>query len=148
MGYQKCVCYILFADCKGERPPLPVSCDFRIFPLYCPVMDNPISDKERLLLNHLRKRLEERCGNRLEQFVLFGSRARGDADENSDLDILIVINKLTSKEKSDLLDEAFDMALAEEIPLSPLIVSSDWFETLKKRERRLVLDIEKEGISL
>lgn len=49
---------------------------------------------ERLstILNDLRQALEGIYGERLEQAILYGSQARGDAQLGSDIDVLIVLN--------------------------------------------------------
>src|SRR5206468_3861712 len=49
---------------------------------------------ERLItiLNELRQSLETIYGERLEQVILFGSQARGDAQFGSDIDVLIVLS--------------------------------------------------------
>ncbi len=43
------------------------------------------------VLHELRRRMEELYGDRLERVILFGSRARGDADPDSDIDVLVVL---------------------------------------------------------
>ncbi|MCH9019075.1 MAG: nucleotidyltransferase domain-containing protein [Proteobacteria bacterium] len=43
------------------------------------------------ILREFRRRLEEIYGPRLLRLVLFGSQARGDADPDSDIDVLIVL---------------------------------------------------------
>jgi predicted nucleotidyltransferase len=44
------------------------------------------------VLIRFRLRLEEASGDRLERVVLFGSRARGDAIEDSDYDVAVFLN--------------------------------------------------------
>ncbi|MBI3710736.1 MAG: nucleotidyltransferase domain-containing protein [Proteobacteria bacterium] len=44
------------------------------------------------ILADLRSRLAAAYGPRLEQVVLFGSRARGDARPDSDIDVMIVLS--------------------------------------------------------
>ena len=51
-------------------------------------MDRPLD----IILREYRRRLKEICGPRLIRLVLFGSRARGDADPDSDIDVLIVLS--------------------------------------------------------
>ena len=48
--------------------------------------------------------LRERLGDRVKEIILFGSRARGEANSNSDWDILIVVagSKLKRKERLDI----------------------------------------------
>lgn len=44
-----------------------------------------------LVLAALRRGLEEIYGDRLVRLVLYGSRARGDAEPDSDIDVLVVL---------------------------------------------------------
>jgi len=43
------------------------------------------------ILSELKGRLAEHYGERLAKVVLFGSQARGDAAEDSDIDVLVVL---------------------------------------------------------
>lgn len=43
------------------------------------------------LLNDIRSRLGETHGQRLRGVVLYGSEARGEADEDSDVDVLVLL---------------------------------------------------------
>jgi predicted nucleotidyltransferase len=44
------------------------------------------------VLGDLRSRLESLYGARLERLILFGSQARGDAEPDSDIDVMIVLS--------------------------------------------------------
>jgi uncharacterized protein len=50
-----------------------------------------MSEQLQKILAELRARLEELYGERLERLVLFGSQARGDAEPDSDIDVLVVL---------------------------------------------------------
>jgi predicted nucleotidyltransferase len=47
------------------------------------------------ILKRFRTALNEMYGDRLERVVLFGSRARGDADEESDYDIAVFLRDMS-----------------------------------------------------
>ena len=47
------------------------------------------------------ERLRSRFGSRLHGIVLFGSWARGEAHEDSDVDVLVLVDRLTSIEAWD-----------------------------------------------
>ena len=49
-----------------------------------------LADRERKSLARFLERLEAECGDRVQRVVLFGSRARGDHDAESDVDLLKV----------------------------------------------------------
>lgn len=48
--------------------------------------------------------LRQRLGSRVRQILLFGSRARGDAREGSDYDMLVIVDRRTPEIRSIILD--------------------------------------------
>jgi predicted nucleotidyltransferase len=49
------------------------------------------------ILKRLRAALDEMYGDRLERVVLFGSRARGDAHEDSDYDVAVFLRDMADR---------------------------------------------------
>jgi len=92
--------------------------------------------------------LEALLGDRLVRMVLFGSLARGDYNDESDMDVAIIIRGLTRELKHQILDKVAEVELNHLTPVSLLILSEEEFNRLKKRERRIALDIEREGVLL
>lgn len=82
------------------------------------------------------------------RLILFGSRARGDFEPKSDIDLAIIVPGLNRKMKNEMLERVAEIELRYLTPLSILVISKEDFESLKKRERRIALDIESEGIPL
>lgn len=107
-----------------------------------------LSHSEKKILGDFKKALLEKFGDRVVDVRLFGSRARGAGDDESDLDVLVLIENPTRAEKNHILDTACDMWLASDIMLSPLVMSREHFQMLIDRERLLAREIQKEGISL
>lgn len=105
------------------------------------------SSAEKMLLKELKDSLDDYPGHGA-RFILFGSRARGDYDNESDIDIAIIVPGLTRDLKNEILNKVTDIELKYLTPLSTLVISEEDFGLLKKRERRIALDIEREGIPL
>jgi len=105
-------------------------------------------NKDLPILRGLKKTLKDLLGDQLVNMVLFGSRARGDFNEESDIDVAIIVRGLTSKLKNKILDEVAQLELEHDMPISVLVFSEEDFNHLKSRERRIALDIEREGIPL
>lgn len=64
-------------------------------------------------------------GERLRRVVLFGSFARGDADDDSDVDLLVVLNRVDDewKEFDRLLDLTWERVLSSGRAISPYPVT-------------------------
>ena len=56
------------------------------------------------LLKEFAAELRQRLGSRVRRILLFGSRARGDAREGSDYDMLVVVDHRTPEVRSVILD--------------------------------------------
>jgi predicted nucleotidyltransferase len=105
-------------------------------------------DSRPAILRDLKASLKSFLGEQLVSIVLFGSMARGDYHDASDIDVAIIVRGLTRRLKGRILDEVAELELEHHTPLSALVFSEEEFNHLKKRERRIALDIEREGISL
>lgn len=86
----------------------------------------------------------------MNEVVLFGSQARGDAHEESDVDVLIVIDDLSEQERLAVLDLNFalDAAADDWLGLTPLVYSSEQAARMRAGGRRLFRDIDREGLRL
>lgn len=100
------------------------------------------------VLKELKHGMESQLGDRLVKMVVFGSRARGDFDVESDIDIAIIVRGLSRELKYQILDAVAELETQFFVPLSVIVFSEDEFKQLKKRERRIALDIEREGVAL
>jgi predicted nucleotidyltransferase len=105
----------------------------------------------RRTLSEYRRLLEARFGERLVAVTLFGSRARGDAGEDSDADVSVVVRGLSEDEQAAAIDLAFDAWRRTDCQgplLSPLVWSEVEREARRRAERRIALDIDTEGVPL
>ena len=92
-----------------------------------------------------------RFGGRVSEIVLFGSHARGDANEDSDVDVLVAIDGLSEAERIEVIDLAYgvDRALDDDwVGLSVLAYPSARAVQMREGGRRLFRDIDREGQSL
>ena len=87
-------------------------------------------------------------GDRLVLLVLYGSRARGDYERSSDVDVAVIVRDLDRKLKLQILQAVAEIELEHLVPLSTLVMSEDSYTDLLRRERRIALDIQREGVPL
>ena len=57
-----------------------------------------LSDQDRDLLRRFEARVRDALPGRVERVVAFGSRARGDHDEDSDLDVAVFVRELSRED--------------------------------------------------
>ena len=104
------------------------------------------------IINEFTKSVNNLLGKRVKKIVLYGSYARGDFNESSDIDIMILTD-LTDDEISEyrkkIINIAYDIEYDNdfEFHLSPLLKNLDkynyWLEALP-----FYMNVEKEGVVL
>ncbi len=93
--------------------------------------------------------LRQRFGERLVSVRLFGSYARGEATADSDVDCLILLDRVDRADDRAVTDLAADlMWQIGGVVISPRTMSAADFEAWKARERLTPLEIERDGVAL
>jgi predicted nucleotidyltransferase len=102
-------------------------------------------NNKQLMLKMVADRIKEK--DPLAQVILFGSRARNDANIHSDWDILILLNQniVSRKTQKEYRDSLYDLELETGEPISTLIFSKkEWEE--KHKSTPLYINVIKDGI--
>ncbi len=82
----------------------------------------------------------------LVDFRVFGSRARGDADEYSDMDVFIEVDQLDRGLKERIMDISWEVGFENFMVIAPLIFSRDELENSPLRSSPIVKAITTEGV--
>ncbi len=87
---------------------------------------------QKRLLNEIKARLHSAHGNRLRGLVLYGSEARGDAGADSDIDLLVLLDKVSDygRDLDTNLRALYPLALETGRPISAKPVSAEQYETV------------------
>ncbi len=94
-------------------------------------------------------RLRGRYGSRVVEVRLFGSQARGEARDDSDVDVLVLLDRVETDDDRAITDMATDLIWEMHgVVIEPLVMSAAEFARWLASERRTPLEIEKEGIRL
>lgn len=78
---------------------------------------------------------------------VFGSRARGDAAPDSDLDVFVVVEHATSAVEKYISDCAWEAGFARDVVIVPVVVGKDRIEGPLK-ESVFILNVYREGIEI
>jgi len=107
----------------------------------------PLAPNQRQALAELRRRLLDEFD--VEGMILYGSVARGQADEESDLDLLILTaHSLTRPARHEITDVVFEVNLRYGTNFSTLVVDRCSWETGAVAILPLRDEILKDGIPL
>jgi predicted nucleotidyltransferase len=87
-----------------------------------------ITPEQLAALREIKQRL--RAMDEVKALVLYGSVARGQADEESDVDLLVVTNRpLTRLERHEITNVVFEVNLEHGTNVSTLVVDADSWDT-------------------
>ena len=105
-----------------------------------------MSDKIEIL-NHLKRNLQKVLGNKIQKVILFGSWIRNEENEYSDIDVLIVSDKILSwREKNLIRDVCFDLSVDYEILVDSKIISQEEIENKFWGKHPLITDALEKGV--
>lgn len=99
------------------------------------------------VLRELKEGLEAIYGPRLKGLYLFGSRARGEAEEDSDIDVAVVLEDYESAgaETDRCAEFLNDLCLRRECVIAMVpIREADWLE----RQTPLLMNVRREGVAI
>jgi len=109
-----------------------------------------LSPLEQELCRTFAARARACCGKHLQDVRVFGSRARGAARRDSDLDVWVLLDEAPRERCDEITDLATDLTLERGLPfaVAPLIMSQRRYQELRDRERLIVTELERDGIPL
>ncbi len=96
------------------------------------------------ILQHIKKKLKERYGDGIRKVILYGSYARGDEREDSDVDVMVVISDdLNPREVEDYIEPILgDIFVEDALLISLMAVNESEFNS----PYDVMVNARKEGI--
>jgi predicted nucleotidyltransferase len=103
---------------------------------------------ERKALERFLIRLQTRYPGRIFQAILFGSKARGASQSESDIDILLVTDADDWRFRHALSDIASDVSLEYDVLISPRIIERERWDQMAREGFSLYQNVTREGLLL
>lgn len=106
-----------------------------------------MNDLEKLVLDRFRTLLRERL--HVIEIILFGSRARGDADAFSDMDVVVILEGEADDHSKDVVSDcAWEAGFESGIVVVPIVFSRTEWETDSSRHSLLGKAVAQEGLAV
>ena len=102
--------------------------------------------REKSIVEELAEKLS--ANRRIVRIVAFGSRVRGDFRVDSDLDLLIVVDRKDRAVKDFIVTLIYDYELATDVSFSPTVLSLHELEVNRKMGSPFLQSIDAEGMIL
>ncbi len=102
--------------------------------------------KKNEALEQFIRQVKEKHGDKIEKIILFGSLARGEATEESDIDILVITSGNRFEMQMNLSEIAVDILLDTGEYISAKAVSTEEYSFMEKIKTGFYQNIAKEGV--
>ena len=105
-----------------------------------------LTPNDRTAVSEYIECVQERFPDRVLAVTLFGSKARGDADAHSDIDLLLISSReLYWKDEKAVVEALFDIGMDYDVIFSPLFVSSEEWEGALFKKSPIYKEIIRDG---
>lgn len=106
-----------------------------------------MNNTEKIVIEKFKTLLSKRVG--FHKLILFGSRARGDADPDSDLDVLVVLeSQPTDSDRELISDCAWEAGFEYGIVIVPIVFARREWEEGPERYSLLSQAVQADGIPI
>ncbi len=107
-----------------------------------------LTHKERQAATAFVDKVRQRFDGQLLSAILFGSRARGEAESDSDMDVLIVMSSADLETRKEVRHLAVEVWLEHGIYVSTRVWGQDHWRKLAELQTLLYQNIRRDGIDL
>ncbi len=101
-------------------------------------------EKELKIVEKFKQLVSQRV--KVHEVRVFGSRARGDAAEDSDLDVLVVVDQLDHATEKYISDCAWEAGFPSDIVIMPVAITLDTLKNSPLRESVFIRTVYREGV--
>lgn len=105
-----------------------------------------MQEKDLKVIERFKSLISQRV--KVHEIRVFGSRARGAATEESDLDVLVVVENLDHEIERYISDCAWEAGFPEDIVVMPIAISLDTLKNSPIRESVFIKNVYREGVTV
>jgi predicted nucleotidyltransferase len=109
-----------------------------------------MGEKDRQIVMELKRRLPAEISSHLVRLILYGSRARGEAPEDSDLDLIALVDEKTADIEAQMEEVAYRVMWDHDFKpiISLKVFAEERFRSAARKGYSFYRNVEREGIEL
>lgn len=110
-------------------------------------MEN-LNENERKAIEQFTHHIQQSYPSLIERITLFGSKARQESTDESDIDVLVILNQKSPVLEREIRRYAARISFEHNIIISSLVLDREAWEPLVKARAPFYQEIEADGIDL
>lgn len=112
-------------------------------------LDTPtLTAEEQTWLEAYQQALDDQFPGLIKNFVIFGSKARGSSHQDSDLDILVVIQEGDWKTKKTVAEPGYLLAIGTQVVPSLIVLTHEEWANHKAHQAPFWQTVTRDGITV
>ena len=107
-----------------------------------------LTSQEERVIKRFKERIESKFGDEIVEIIVYGSKARGDADKNSDIDILVVTLSEDWRLGDRIRETGYDLDEDIDYRLSIQVVPKSHIVYLRENGFQFIKSVDLDGIRI
>jgi uncharacterized protein len=109
-----------------------------------------MGEMDKALIEELKQRIPADVQRHIRQMIMYGSRARGDATEDSDLDLVALVDEKTPEREQALDEVAYNFMWDHDFQpiISLKVFAEEWFRRAVAKGLSFYRNVEWEGVTV
>ena len=109
---------------------------------------NYMNEKERHAIELFREAIKNSIGESVIKMSVFGSKVRGDYNEASDIDILIIVKERSLWMMDKIAEVTSELNIEHNLSIAPVVFSENEYNMNEMMDSPFIISIGAEGLSL
>ncbi len=107
-----------------------------------------LTSKERKIVEEFKRRIEDKFSGEILKVLVFGSKARGNATEESDIDVIVVTSSEDWRKGDKIREIGYELDEEIDYKLSIQVISKSHIDYLKRNNFQFIKNVEIEGVAI